>query len=230
MQRILALPKYEPVRIDTEDERTYVTPLGECNSVTNILSGSRDETQLLLWKESVGEEQAQFVGEFARFRGNKTHTSIEQYLLHGTEPELDFTFSPYWKSIQLFLPRVEHSLAMEGAVWHPDGYAGTFDCIAYLDDDHGQPTLLDWKTADTKRNKKKMYEYTLQAAAYVKAANYVYASTGIQIERAMVVVALANQRPQIEELNRDELNQLYIHFQTRIRNFNYAKQRRKLRD
>ena len=61
--------------------------------------------------------------------------------------------------------------------------------------------LLDWKTADRLRNPAKMYEYSLQVAAYVAAANYVYKPQGLDITRALIVVALPNEAPQIEELN-----------------------------
>jgi len=116
---------------------------------------------------------------------------------------------------------------MEGAIWHPMGYAGTLDCIAYLADDDLQPTLLDWKTADSKRKPDKIYEYSLQCAAYVAAANYVYGHMGLCIGQAKIVVALPDDEPQIETFDAKALEQLFKHFQARFQRFTFAKSRRR---
>jgi hypothetical protein len=226
MQRILALPKYEPVRKEVDGERTYITPIGDAKSVTTILSGSRDQTSLEEWRENVGEERANFIRDFACFRGNNHHNHIEQYLLTGVKPELDWIAESYWKSTRDFLSTVDHTLVTEGAIWHPLGYAGTFDCVAYLEDDTDQPSLLDWKTADKYLKPDKMYDYCLQASAYVKAINYVYGSAGIQIRRAKVVVAVQASLPQIEELDEEALDQYFLHFQARLERFTFARSKR----
>lgn len=222
-ERIRALPRFELTRIDSPDGRRYDTSLGSMSSVTTILEGSRDNTSLQLWRESIGEERADFVSSLACYRGTKHHLWTERFLLEGLEPEFDFLNTPYWKSIRPFLTRIEQPVLMEGAIWHPHGFAGTLDCVAYLPEDGAQPTLLDWKTADSKRKPDKIYEYSLQIAAYVAGANYVYAAHGLNIQRAMIVVAIADSQPQIEEYNADALAQLYKHFQARLERFTYAK-------
>jgi hypothetical protein len=218
--RISALPRYELVR---SPEGLYSTSIGGFYSVTTILDGSRDNSGLLEWRESVGEERARFICDLACFRGTNHHAAVERFLTDATEPEFDFLQTPYWKSVRPFLSTVDRPLLLEGAVWHPDGFAGTLDCIAYMADDLDQPTLCDWKTALSYRNKSKMYEYSLQVAAYTAAANYLYKSSGLCIERAMIVVALPDESPQIEVLHKDALEQLYKHFQARIQRFTYAR-------
>jgi hypothetical protein len=117
---------------------------------------------------------------------------------------------------------------MEGALWHPAGYAGTFDCIAYLADDGDQPTLLDWKTRENGPCKPdKMYEYSIQVAAYVAAANHVYSHNGLNITQAKIVVALPDEPPQIETLNASALEQLYKHFLARLQRYTFAKKRKR---
>jgi hypothetical protein len=220
---IRGLPKYEPIRSHENGERSYATPLGPCSSVTTILSSTRDSSGLQAWRESVGEARADFICNLASFRGTRHHDAIERYLLDGTEPGFDFLNTPYWNSTRAFLNRVRKPLVMEGAIYHPLRYAGTFDCIAYLDDDGEQPSLLDWKTADKLRNPAKMYEYSLQVAAYVAASNYVYKPQGLNITRALIVVAIPDEAPQIEELSPRQLTQYMQHFEARIKRFTRAR-------
>ncbi len=226
-ERIRLLPRYEPVRSHDGDERDYATPLGPMPSVTTVLSGSRDNSGLEEWRESIGIERANEILQIACFRGTGHHENIERFLTDGTEPGFDFLLTPYWKSSRRFVREVERAVLLEGAVWHPDGYAGTLDCIAYLPGDGLQPTLLDWKTADTPRKPNKLYDYSLQCAAYVTAANYVYGHMGLAIENAASVVALPDQEPQIVRINADALAQYYQHFLARLQRFTFARGSRK---
>lgn len=222
-ERLRGLPRYELTRNDSPDGRSYATPSGAFSSVTTILEGSRDNSGLAQWRESIGEERADFISSLACHRGTKHHEAIERFLTDGTEPEFCLLNTPYWKSTRSFLSRIEQPVLIEGAVWHPHGYAGTLDCIAYLPEDGVQPSLLDWKTANAKRKPDKVYEYSLQLAAYTAAANYVYASMGLNIQRAVLVIAIADAAPQIEEFDADALAQLYKHFQARLERFTYAR-------
>lgn len=226
-ERLRALPRYEPVRSHTGDERLYTTPVGACPSVTTILSGSRDNSGLEAWRESIGTERADFICSLASHRGTIHHEYVERYLTDGTEPSFDFLQTPYWKSSRPFLDTVTTPLLMEGAIWHPDGFAGTLDCIAYLTEDGLQPTLLDWKTADSPRKPDKIYEYSLQCAAYTAAANYVYGHLGLHITQAKIVIAIADCPPQIETLDERALTQLYKHFLARLKRFTFARARRR---
>lgn len=221
-ERLRALPRYELVRHDGET-RTYDTPSGRMPSVTTVLSGSRDNSGLEEWRESIGVQRADQILKIACFRGTAHHTNIERFLTDGTEPRFDALLTPYWKSSRRFLDRINYTLLLEGGVWHPDGYAGALDCIAYLDSDDLQPTLLDWKTADTPRKPNKIYEYSLQCAAYVNAANYVYGHMGLHITQAMLVVALPDEAPQIEIIDESGLTQYYQHFLARLQRFVYAR-------
>lgn len=218
-ERLRALPRYEPVRAQVNGERTYSTPCGKMPSVTTVLSGSRDNSGLEEWRESIGIERADQIVKIACFRGNAHHNNIERFLTDGKEPSFDFLQTPYWKSSRRFLDRISSTLLLEGAVWHPDGFAGALDCIAYLDTDELQPTLLDWKTADTPRKPIKLYDYSLQCAAYVAAANYVYGHMGLNITQAMLVIALPDQEPQMVTIPEDALRQYYQHFLARVQRY-----------
>lgn len=226
-ERLRVLPRYEPVRTHINEERLYTTPVGAVPSVTTVLSGSRDNSGLEAWRESVGHERADFISSYACFRGNGHHENIERYLTDGTEPEFSFSFTPYWKSSRAFLDTIDAPLLLEGAIWHPDGFAGTLDCIAYLTEDGTQPTLCDWKTADSPRKPDKLYDYSLQCAAYTAAANYVYGHMGLNITQAKIVVAIANSQPQIETLDARALEQLYKHFLARLKRFTFTRNKKR---
>jgi genome maintenance exonuclease 1 len=225
-ERIRALPRYELTRETNEDgDRIYATPLGPCASVTAILSGSRDQSGLQLWRESVGETKAQEIVDLACFRGTRHHEAIERFLEDGTEPQFDFLNTPFWKSSRTFLDCIDQVLLSEGSVWHPEGYAGAFDCVAYLHDDEAQPTLCDWKTANRPCKPDKLYDYSLQCAAYVAAANHVYGHLGLNIQRAVIVVAIPDEKCQIEWIDANALRQLYRHFLARKQRFAFARSR-----
>lgn len=215
----LMLPRYEAVRVSEDGQRMYQTPEGSFYSVTTILSGSKDMSGITEWRESIGEKEADRILKVACARGDATHLNAENWLLTGEEPKLNLLTRPYWKSIRPFLDQVKKPLLLEGAVWHKDGYAGTLDCLATLHEFGDEPILLDWKTADKPKKKDRLYDYSLQCAAYVNAANYVYANLGIKIRQAKIVVAIADDICQVETLDEDALAQLYTHFRARLSRF-----------
>lgn len=214
------LPKYESIRVTADDgSRQYETPVGRVPSVTTVLSGSRDNTGIELWRESVGEERAKQITETACWRGDMHHENIENLLMFGKKPTLNMVSQKYWKSTEQFLTTIRRTVLCEGCIWHPKGYAGAFDCLAFLDDDTDQPTLCDWKTADRIRKPDKIYEYQVQVSAYRAALNWVYAKQGLKVRRAKIVVAIANCKPQIETVEEDALDQLFQHFLARLERF-----------
>ena len=214
------LPKYESIRAtDPDGTRRYDTPVGKVPSVTTILSGSRDNSGLELWRESIGEEKAKQITEFACWRGDMHHNNIENLLINGVQPKLNMVSTQYWKSSAKFLTTIRRTILCESCIWHPKGFAGAFDCLAYLDDDTDQPTLLDWKTSARHRKPDKMYDYKVQVAAYAAALNFVYARQGLKIRRAKIVVAIPNRSAQIEVVEEDALTQLFEHFLFRLERF-----------
>lgn len=214
-----ALPRYEIARTMVDGERAYATPDGDMYSVTTILSNTGDQRALMQWREGIGEERAKDIVEAACWRGEQHHLNIEKLLEDGVEPELNFITAAYWKSIRPFLDCVTKPLLIEGAVWHPENYAGTLDCIAHTTEFGDKPVLLDWKTADKPRNKQKVYTYSLQLAAYREAVNYVYANTGLKVDYAQLAIALPNRSPQIETFDGEALDQLFRHFLGRKNKF-----------
>lgn len=212
-------PHYEPSRQHKDGDRFYKTPAGLLHSVTTVLGNTRDQRGLQQWREWVGESEADLILKVACARGDGHHLNIEGVLLRNEEPKLSLLTRPYWKSFKPFLDEIKKPLLVEGAVWHKDGYAGTLDCIAQLHETGDAPILLDWKTADKPKPPEGLYEYSLQCAAYVHAANYVYKNIGVEIKAAKIVIAVADDQLQIEHLDEDDLSQLYSHFHARLTRF-----------
>ena len=82
-----------------------------------------------------------------------------------------------------------------------------------------EPILLDWKTSDRPKTKERLYDYSLQCDAYAKAASYVYSNLGIKVRTAKIVIAVADDVCQVETLDADALEQLYVHFKARLTRF-----------
>ena len=220
LEKTRMLPRYEAVRVNEDGQRMYQTPEGKFASVTTILSGSKDNSGIQLWRESIGEKEADRILKLACARGDATHLNVENWLTTGQEPETDFFTESYWKSIRPFLDEVGQPLLLEGAVWNSkDRYAGTLDCIATLKESGDEPILLDWKTADKPKKKDRLYDYSLQCAAYTRAFNHVYRNLGLEIKKAKIVIAIADQQHQVETLDKDSLDQLYSHFRARASRF-----------
>lgn len=211
-QQRKVLARYEVARTMVDGERAYATPEGNMYSVTTILSGSGDNRGLLQWREGIGEKRADEIVAAACWRGDKHHLNIEHLLKTGLEPKLNLITETYWKSTRPFLDCITKPLLIEGAVWHPEKYAGTLDCLALTTEFGNYPVLLDWKTADAPRNKQKIYNYSLQLAAYREAANHVYKNVGLRVDYAQLVIALPSKPPQIETFDADALDQLFRHF------------------
>lgn len=219
MPSYLTLPKYVFERNDDHpDGRQYATPIGDAGSVTTHLSNSRDNTKLDDWREWKGEEEANKISKTASYRGNELHKNIENYLTLPGKPTPRFSYlhTPYWDSIYPYIKTIKHSALIEGHVYHPDGYAGAPDHIGYH---KGYDTigLDDWKSADKQIDEVKQYEYKLQVSAYVFGAEHTYKYQGLFIPRAQIIVAIPNQKFQIIRLDRSQIEQLFIHFQSRRR-------------
>ena len=72
---------------------------------------------------------------------------------------------------------------------------------------------------DKPKTKERLYDYSLQCAAYAKAASYVYNNLGIKVRTAKIVIAVADDVCQVETLDADALDQLYVHFKARLTRF-----------
>lgn len=207
--RVESLVKYDSRRAQHEGNRFYATPLGYMPSVTTVL---RDDSKFEPWRKYKGEKKANAIMQAASARGTWTHDSSEHYLLTGELPRFHHVYQPWWISMKPFLDQIDHTLLTEGALWCSDFYAGACDCIGYMRGAESEPVLIDFKTANKQIGGTKLYDYEMQVAAYIKAANYVYRKEGLVIRKGIIACAVPDYSVQIFELERDDINQLYAHF------------------
>jgi genome maintenance exonuclease 1 len=183
-------------------------------SVSTILAATKpvaDRLALQKWRKRVGYAQAQQISTQACRRGTSIHTAINLFL-DGQDLPDDVTDNPYWYSIKPILESVWEVHLLESAVYHAEqGYAGRLDCLGTW---QGELCLFDWKTASKPKKLEWINDYCLQVTAYTAAVNHLY---GVQIERALIAIALEDQAAQIFLLNADDLSHYWAQFLVRLR-------------
>ncbi|MBD2339202.1 exonuclease [Calothrix sp. FACHB-156] len=215
---IQLLPKIDAKSLREYGKQYYVDAQGNrLPSVTTILNATKpqaDRDRLLNWKARVGTEEASRITTAASRRGTKTHKQIERYLL-GENPVCSEASLPYWESIKPVLEEIDTIRLVEGSVFHYDlKYSGKVDCIASY---QGIPCVCEWKTADQPKGSiERLYEYPLQLAAYIGAANKYYGDFGIEINHALLVVAIPEMAAEVFWLESDTIKSYWQQWEARV--------------
>ena len=161
------IPKIKQINVD--GVRHYETPDGTFISITSLLKAYTPKV-ILEWRESVGDDIANYVMRNATARGNKVHKIIENCL--SNEPETDLTGNHGVLAAGLFqlmipaLDKIDQIRGLEQAVYSKRlGVAGRIDCVAEYD---GKLSTIDFKTASRKRDEINE-NYLVQATFYTLA-------------------------------------------------------------
>lgn len=183
-------PYREMERITRADGvRHYVDPdNGEMlASVTTILSATADHTELMEWRERVGEKKADATRDEACALGNLMHTHLENHVLGIPRPggsNVIRKMSERMSSevINRGLCYVDEVWGTEVALHVPSLYAGTTDLVGLY---KGVPAIMDYKTSKKMktRSNKIMQDYARQAGAYAISHNNTY---GTNIQMAVI--------------------------------------------
>ncbi|OUL33278.1 PD-(D/E)XK nuclease family protein [Nostoc sp. 106C] len=215
---IQLLPHIDAKSLRENGKQYYIDDQGNrLPSVTTILNSTKpqaDRDRLLNWKARVGTEEASRISTTASRRGTKTHKQIERYLL-GENPVCSEASLPYWESIKPVLQEINTIRLVEGSVFHYDlKYSGKVDCIASY---QGIPCVCEWKTADKPKGSiERLYEYPLQLAAYIGAANKYYEDFGIEINHALLVVAIPEMPAEVFWLEPDVIKYYWEQWEARV--------------
>lgn len=199
MPLIELLPNIPAKQIKENGNQYYINQVGNrLPSVTTILNATKpqaDRQRLFDWRQRVGATQANKIASSASRRGTQTHKQIQRYLLGKDTPCLENSL-PYWESIKPVLQNIDTVRLVEGSIFHDDlGYSGKVDCVAIY---KGIPVVCEWKTADKPKSSiSSLYEYPLQLAAYVGAVNYNYQDYGMQLDHAMLAIAIPDTTAQV---------------------------------
>lgn len=219
---ITELPAPRGIVERAPDKSGYKTPVGFLPGVTTVLGKtSAGKERLEQWLK---RPDAQSISDAAKARGTWTHKTIEDWIeahSKGSEPPdpKHFAFGGYWRSIRPWLEQHWHqTVAIERPIFHPSGYAGSFDALAYANygEEPQKLALLDWKTSQRRRDDALVEDYKCQLAAYSLGIEYLY---GIKPERALLVIARPTSAPDIWEMSRDDLDDYTFIFRERLKEF-----------
>ena len=189
----------------TNGNRYYLTPEGNKYPSVTSITGLASQDSIMKWRRRVGEKKANKISRKASSRGTKVHKLCEDYV--GNQ-ELDFSkVQPnnlfMFKQIK---PILDHYLEDVYAIECPlySDYlktAGRVDCIGMF---NGKPAIIDFKTANKRKQRKWISNYFMQEAAY---AEMFEERTKIPINRLVTVIAVEQDEPQLFIEKRDD----YIH-------------------
>ncbi|MEL6397591.1 MAG: hypothetical protein AAFR26_00730 [Cyanobacteria bacterium J06626_4] len=211
----LKLERYQAKTVQVDRRRVYEINGHQYPGVTTVLSVTKPaeaRKALQAWRQRVGVETAQAISNKASSAGTRLHKQIATYLRDepiAIAPDL----SGYWQSIEPLLNQVEEALLVEGAVWHEQGYAGFPDAVVVY---QGRVCVCDWKTAIRPKKLEWITDYFLQVAAYATAIEQVYQATGIQIEGALIAIALDDSPAQTFWLSNTDITDYWQQFRQRL--------------
>ena len=184
-----------------DGKRHYVTPNGNYPSVTTVTSLAIKDG-IKAWREKVGDAEANKIASMAARRGTKVHKICEDYV---NNVDLDFSeINPVelfmFKQIKPILDTyLEDVYAIECPLYSDYlKVAGRVDCIGMF---KGKPAIIDFKTANKRKERKWIGNYFMQEAAYAVAFEEM---TKIPITQLVTVIAVTQDEPQLFIERRDD--------------------------
>ncbi len=178
---------YQPLERDTKEtgERVYVTPSGNLPSVTTVLSGTANKSELEAWRKAVGDKKADQIRDEATALGSLMHEHLENHLQGIARPKGNnlvriMAHNMADSIINRGLVDVDEIWGIEAPLYYPELYAGTADLIGVF---KGAPALMDFKTTKKMKTVDMIEDYGLQLAAYSEAHNILH---GTQIEVGVI--------------------------------------------
>jgi genome maintenance exonuclease 1 len=190
------MPELKSLSVEEKDgKRLYVSPNGiRLPSVTTVL-GHFKKTQIIEWRNRVGEKQANAISGRASVRGTKFHSMMERYLgneqniFEGVMPDMKQAF----KDIQSTLHKIDNIHYIESPLYSEIlGIAGRTDVIGEYEQ---VPSIIDFKTSLREKRESWIENYFEQGTAY----SLMYEEmTGIQINQIVVIISVDGlDKPQV---------------------------------
>ena len=159
--------------------------------ITTLLGKTKDEESkaaLHRWLKIKGNKDKT---KQACERGSYAHRTMEQYGqgIPVRKGQAYAIFKGYVDPlVEWFDSNVTAVLEQEKAVYHPDGFAGTYDLLATLKEHGDQPVLCDYKTSQRSRlaNAMLTHDYCCQLAAYCLCCD----ADDLPINRALLIISV----------------------------------------
>lgn len=201
---------FQDLKTVTQDgRRFYQTPEGNLYPSVTTITGLHNKKEILEWRKRVGDAEANRISTQASSRGTRVHKICEDYLNN------DLNLSKYmpdsvamFKSIQPIIDKYVGDIHAIEAPLYSDHLkvAGRVDCIADFD---GKISIIDFKTSSRQKSEEKIANYFMQCAAY---AVMFEERTGIPISRLAIVIAVADDHPQVFVKKRDDYIGMFKHY------------------
>jgi genome maintenance exonuclease 1 len=152
-------------------------------SVTTVL-GIKKKKELQKWRDSIGENVANWeMGRAAR-RGKSTHKLVEQYLKGETPSERSVLPLGMFRLMKPYLDQVNNIHMIEQIMYSKElTIAGQVDCIAEY---NGKLSVIDFKTANKERQESWIGNYFEQTTAYAVMYEELF---GTPIEQIVILIA-----------------------------------------
>ena len=152
-------------------------------SVTSIL-GIRKKDGLQKWRDSIGEDVANWEMNRAARRGKSFHKLVEQYLNNETPSIRDVLPLGLFRLAKPYIDQINNIRLLEKIMVSPKlTIAGQVDCVAEY---NGKLSVIDFKSANKERKEDWIENYFLQCTAY----SSMYEETfGEKIEQIVVLLA-----------------------------------------
>ena len=175
------LPKVKGKKVD--GFRFYDIKGQNYPSITSVLS-IRKKEGLEKWRQSIGENVANWeMGRAAR-RGKATHTLVEQYLKNETPSIRDVLPLGLFKLMRPYLDQIDNIHCLETVMFSDKlTVAGQVDCIAEY---NGKLSVIDFKTANKERQEDWVENYFLQTTGYSMMYEEIF---GKKIEQLVILIA-----------------------------------------
>jgi len=175
------LPKTKGKKID--GHRFYEIDGKNYPSITTVL-GIQKTKELQKWRDSIGNDVANWeMGRAAR-RGKATHTLVEQYLKGETPSERSVLPLGLFRLLKPYVDQINNIHALETIMYSKKlTVAGQVDCIAEY---NGKLSVIDFKTANKERQESWIENYFLQTCAYSIMYEELY---GTKIEQLVILIA-----------------------------------------
>ena len=175
-------------RIDG-DIRLYETPTGErYPSVTTVIGALSDKSGLDVWKQRVGEAEAEKIKERSAKRGTAMHNICERFVLNEDlklKHEMPIPVSMFRQVERVLVEHMDNVRSSEGRLFsHKLKVAGSVDLVA---DWKGKPAIIDFKTARSERRLEWIDSYMIQTTLY---SMLLYEMFGISHPNIAVIIAL----------------------------------------
>ena len=192
-------------RVQENGKRFYVSPTGDKYPSVTTVTGLLTRDHIKLWRERVGEEEANKISSVAARRGTKMHSLFEQYL--RAEEELVFENildQAMFNAVQPVLDDIV-PIALEAGMYSDSlQMAGQVDCVGLWDD---ELCIIDFKTSAKYKEEYMADPWFHQMTAY---AIMVEELTGEEIDSVVAVVAVDGGGVQVFEADpREYVEKLY---------------------